>query len=51
VKPGVSTPWKVTAVLAVLMLWRLGLTIAKRSRMKARKVVVEEPDDEVSEVL
>jgi sulfoxide reductase heme-binding subunit YedZ len=51
VKPGVSTPWKVTAVLAVLMLWRLGLTIAKRSRMKGRKVVVEEPDDEVSEVL
>jgi hypothetical protein len=29
----------------------LGLTIAKRSRMKGRKVVVEEPDDEVSEVL
>lgn len=54
VKPGVETPWKVTVVLAVLLLWRVGLSVEKRSRMKARRLkssVVAEPDDEVSEVL
>jgi sulfoxide reductase heme-binding subunit YedZ len=37
VKTGVRTPWKVTAVLAVLLLWRVGLSIAKRSREKERE--------------
>ena len=31
VKTGVRTPWKVTAVLAVLLLWRVGLWIAKQT--------------------
>jgi|HubBroStandDraft_5_1064220.scaffolds.fasta_scaffold06682_4 sulfoxide reductase heme-binding subunit YedZ len=35
VKQGVRTPWKVTAVLVVLLLWRVGLSVAKRSRAKA----------------
>ena len=30
VKTGVRTPWKVTAVLAVLLLWRVGLWIVKQ---------------------
>jgi sulfoxide reductase heme-binding subunit YedZ len=30
VKTGVRTPWKVTAVLAVLLLWRVGLAVTKR---------------------
>src|SRR6185437_3067090 len=36
VKTGVRTPWKVTAVLVVLLLWRVWLSVAKRSRAKAR---------------
>lgn len=54
VKTGVRTPWKVTAVLVVLMLWRVGLSIEKRTKARARRLrgrVVAEPDDEVSEVL
>jgi sulfoxide reductase heme-binding subunit YedZ len=53
VKTGVRTPWKVTAVLLVLLLWRVGLSIEKRSRAKKRKSksVVAEPEDEVSEAL
>ncbi|HEY4010337.1 MAG TPA: protein-methionine-sulfoxide reductase heme-binding subunit MsrQ [Acidobacteriaceae bacterium] len=30
VKTGVRTPWKVTAVLFVLLLWRVGLAVKKR---------------------
>jgi methionine sulfoxide reductase heme-binding subunit len=30
VKAGVHTPWKVTVVLVVLLLWRVGLSIQKR---------------------
>ena len=30
VKTGVRTPWKVTAVLAVLLLWRVGAAVKKR---------------------
>jgi sulfoxide reductase heme-binding subunit YedZ len=54
VKTGVRTPLKVTVVLAVLLLWRVGLSIEKRSRtkvLKAKNRVVAKPDDEVSEVL
>ena len=54
VKTGVRTPWKVTAVLVVLLLWRVGLSIAKRARAKTRQAtrgVVPEPEDEVSEAL
>jgi methionine sulfoxide reductase heme-binding subunit len=29
VKAGVRTPWKVTVVLAVLLLWRLGISVTK----------------------
>ncbi len=32
VKTGVRTPWKVTAVLFVLLLWRVGISITKRRR-------------------
>lgn len=39
VKTGVRTPWKDTAVLVVLLLWRVGLSIQKRSKMKAREAV------------
>lgn len=39
VKPGVRTPLKVTLVLAVLLLWRVGLSLAKRSRTKARNAM------------
>ncbi len=35
VKTGVRTPWKVTAVLAVLLLWRVGLAAGKQMRSKA----------------
>jgi sulfoxide reductase heme-binding subunit YedZ len=39
VKTGVRTPWKDTAVLAVLLLWRVGLAVAKRMpRAVAAKV-------------
>ena len=54
VKTGVRTPWKVTAVLVVLLLWRVMLAIDKRSRAKMRAAkcrVVVEPEDEVSEAL
>jgi sulfoxide reductase heme-binding subunit YedZ len=37
VKTGVRTPWKVTAVLTVLLLWRVGLSIQKRVKAKSRK--------------
>ena len=40
VKTGVRTPWKVTAVLFVLLLWRVGLSIQKRARAKARESAV-----------
>lgn len=40
VKTGVRTPWKVTAVLAVLLLWRVGLAVAKRV---PRPVVAKTP--------
>jgi len=36
VKTGVRTPWKVTAVLAVLLLVRVGFAVGKR--MKGRTV-------------
>ena len=36
VKTGVRTPWKVTAVLAVLLLWRVGLWLMKRKPVKPR---------------
>jgi sulfoxide reductase heme-binding subunit YedZ len=39
VKTGVRTPWKVTAVLAVLLLWRVGLAV--RKRMRTQPVVRE----------
>jgi len=54
VKTGVRTPWKVTAVLVVLLLWRVGLSIEKREKkkaLKAKRKVFEEPEDEVSEAL
>lgn len=35
VKTGVRTPWKVTAVLFVLLLWRVGLWAKKRVKTKA----------------
>jgi sulfoxide reductase heme-binding subunit YedZ len=34
VKTGVRTPWKDTAVLFVLLLWRVGLTVKKRMKTK-----------------
>ncbi|HZQ42051.1 MAG TPA: protein-methionine-sulfoxide reductase heme-binding subunit MsrQ [Acidobacteriaceae bacterium] len=37
VKSGVRTPWKVTAVLAVLLLWRVGLLMGKRVRSAAAR--------------
>jgi len=37
VKTGVRTPWKVTAVLAVLLLVRVGFAVGKR--LKTRSVV------------
>ncbi len=37
VKTGVTTPWKVTLVLFVLLLWRVGLSIQKRANTKSRK--------------
>lgn len=48
VKTGVRTPWKDTAVLAVLLLWRVGIAVIKKAPAKRRAVVadsggVEEP--------
>lgn len=40
VKPGVRTPLKVTVVLILLLLWRVGLSIQKRTRAKARGVAL-----------
>lgn len=37
VKAGVRTPWKVTAVLIVLLLWRVGLSIRKRVKAKPER--------------
>jgi sulfoxide reductase heme-binding subunit YedZ len=39
VKTGVRTPWKDTAVLAVLLLWRVGLAVKKRMKTKASAMV------------
>ena len=36
VKTGVRTPWKDTAVLAVLLLWRVGLWISKKAKARSR---------------
>ena len=36
VKTGVRTPWKVTVVLTVLLLWRVGLSIKKRTKSKTK---------------
>ena len=47
VKTGVRTPWKVTAVLAVLLLWRVGLSIQKRSKTKARERAVWPQDQAI----
>jgi sulfoxide reductase heme-binding subunit YedZ len=38
VKAGVRTPWKVTAVLAVLLLWRVVLVIAKHLRARTEEI-------------
>lgn len=37
VKAGVWTPWKDTAVLVVLLLWRVALAIQKRGKAKTRQ--------------
>lgn len=53
VKTGVRTPWKVTTVLVVLLLWRVGLSIEKHQRTKKRKAkrsVANELEDEMSEI-
>jgi len=51
VKTGVRTPWKVTAVLAVLLLWRVGLAVMKAVSERQREVVAgAKPEDEVAEV-
>jgi hypothetical protein len=36
VKTGVRTPWKVTAVLSLLLVMRVGYAVAKRGRSAAR---------------
>jgi len=54
VKAGVRTPLKVTVVLVVLLLWRVGLSIEKHGRnkrLRAKHVVVPKVEDEVSETL
>jgi sulfoxide reductase heme-binding subunit YedZ len=38
VKAGVRTPWKVTAVLAVLLLWRVVLVVAKHLRARTDEI-------------
>jgi len=40
VKTGVRTPWKDTAVLAVLLLWRVGLAVKKRLAARPKMSVV-----------
>jgi sulfoxide reductase heme-binding subunit YedZ len=47
VKTGVRTPWKVTLVLVVLMLWRVGLSIQKRARAKMRERAVWPQDQAI----
>ncbi len=47
VKTGVRTPWKDTAVLVVLLLWRVGLSIRKRSRAKASERAVWPQDQPI----
>ncbi len=47
VKKGVRTPWKVTLVFVVLMLWRVGLSIQKRARAKMREREVWSQDQAV----
>jgi sulfoxide reductase heme-binding subunit YedZ len=44
VKTGVRTPWKVTAVLVVLLLWRVALSIQKRAKAKERERAVWSQD-------
>ena len=46
-KAGVHTPWKVTAVLVVLLLWRVGLSIQKRGKKKTRQRVVWPQDQAI----
>jgi sulfoxide reductase heme-binding subunit YedZ len=47
VKTGVRTPWKVTAVLTVLLVWRVGLSIAKRMKAKSRERAVWPQDQAI----
>jgi sulfoxide reductase heme-binding subunit YedZ len=47
VKTGVRTPWKVTAILAVLLLWRVGLSIQKRVKAKSRQRAVWPQDQAI----
>jgi sulfoxide reductase heme-binding subunit YedZ len=47
VKTGVRTPWKDTAVLFVLLLWRVGLAVKKRL---ARRPAAARPANELREV-
>jgi sulfoxide reductase heme-binding subunit YedZ len=47
VKTGVRTPWKVTAVLVVLLLWRVGLSIQKRVKAKMRPRAVWPQDQAI----
>jgi sulfoxide reductase heme-binding subunit YedZ len=47
VKTGVRTPWKVTAVLVVLLLWRVGLSIRKRVNAKPRPRAVWPQDQAI----
>lgn len=44
VKTGVRTPWKDTAVLAVLLLWRIGLWLTKRAAAKSREAADAETE-------
>jgi sulfoxide reductase heme-binding subunit YedZ len=47
VKTGVRTPWKDTAVLVVLLLWRVGLSIQKRVKAKTRQRAVWPQDQAI----
>lgn len=48
VKTGVRTPWKVTAVLALLLLWRVGIWLVKRRPLKTRALTDAEAVKELS---
>jgi sulfoxide reductase heme-binding subunit YedZ len=41
VKTGVRTPWKDTAVLAALLLWRVGISVGKRTATRPGAAVTE----------